>query len=402
LAAAKALEARWARLVDAADEAWEEVKTKDIGADVERTILAIVSKGENVLLIPDPAAFVEKLEKEVREARRKVGRARAALEAAHGEMVADAEKASAIAAQSPSSWVRDAATVRVPSGAETGRPPGELLARRARRDLEALVAEAENLAEQLADVVKNQAALAVQLADQTRRLAAKIAELQRASRLPRGLDAWSEKEFLAVDLPLPEDDGDLARSLERTLAAWAEADRLPPARDLLPQALVRSLIAPPRVLIPKADRFDVWPPRRPIQQISKDSGGEALTVAFILFCVMARVAAGGRRGEDRVTLALIDNPLGTANKFDFVDAQCRVAAAFSVQYIAASGIPDPQALERFERLITLTNPSQRRVKRESVDDPLPGRPVERVLFAREEVLEAGGAPRRTGGGADAP
>jgi hypothetical protein len=398
--AGKALLGRWQRLVEAAEDAWEALRGQDIGPDVERAILAIVTPDRNGRVVPDPAALVERIEKETKAMRKEAVARRGLLERAHADMLAEADKASAIASRSPSAWVRDASTLRGFGGA--GAPEAdararlEALAGRARRDLEALLAEAENLDAQLADLVKTQAAIALQLGEQTRRLAGRILDLERASTLPAGLAAWSGKQFLSIELPLPEDEGELARTLERGLAAWAEADRAPAARDLLPEALAHALSAPPRVLIPKADRFDVWSARRPIQQLSKDSGGEALTAAFILYCVMARVAAGGRRGDERVTLALIDNPLGTANKFDFVDAQCRVAAAFSVQYIAASGIPDPRAIERFERLVTLTNPTQSRVRRASVEDQDLGRPIEGALLARDDVLVAPGAPPRFG------
>jgi len=144
--------------------------------------------------------------------------------------------------------------------------------------------------------------------------------------------------------------------------------------------------------MPKADRFDRFR-RRPIQQLGKDSGGEALTAAFILFCVLARVVTSSR-AERRVSLALIDNPLGTANRFDFVEAQCRVAAAFGVQYVAASGITDVAAVERFERLITLTNPSQARVQVQGITDQDAGRPIQAVSAARGDVLTPSGAERR--------
>src|SRR5690606_35516233 len=138
--------------------------------------------------------------------------------------------------------------------------------------------------------------------------------------------------------------GELRARLSSLLGQWADRDAVPTVRDLLPDALAGSLSAPPRVWLPKADRFDRPLRRRPISQLAKDSGGEALTAAFILFCVLARVVSAGSRRGRRVSLALIDNPLGTANRFDFVEAQCAVAAAFGVQYVAATGITDPAAI----------------------------------------------------------
>ena len=69
-----------------------------------------------------------------------------------------------------------------------------------------------------------------------------------------------------------------------------------------------------------------------------------------------------------------------------------------MQYVAATGITDPAAIERFERLITLTNTGQDRVTAEQHQDRGIGQPIDAVLWARDSVLTAsGGVPRRWGG-----
>lgn len=90
------------------------------------------------------------------------------------------------------------------------------------------------------------------------------------------------------------------------------------------------------------------------------SGGELVTAAIILYCVMARLRAK-RRGADAVSLAkdsgflLLDNPVGKANLPDFLDLQIRIADIVGVQYICGTGINDIEALGAFPKVIRLRN-----------------------------------------------
>lgn len=402
--AARALATTWAKIVEDAREAWDTVRA--CAPELEPTARALVRNGESARAVLDPAGQAAKLGDEAVRRRREVLARRSALQDAERRWLGAAHEAIAEAERSTSEAVRRFATIRLPAGADTQTDPDaraeqrkRAVAERATQDLQQLDRELEDLDAQLADVAKNRATLAQQTGEQVRQLASRLRDLQRASRLPEGLGAWSGEEFLRVDLSVLADDAQLQAALEARLVVWADAETVPSPRDLLPDALSASLSGPPHVALPKADRFDRRPRRRPISQLAKDSGGEALTAAFILFCVIARVVSGGGRRERRVTLALIDNPLGTANRFDFVEAQCAVAAAFGVQYVAATGIADPAAVERFERLITLTNPGQERVNVERREDLGVGRPIEAALFAREAVLTpAAGAPRAWPGG----
>lgn len=391
----------WSRIVEDAREAWETVRA--CAPDLEPAIRAVVREGRNAQVILDPTRQAPKLAEAAKRHRRELAARRSAAQRAESAWLRAAAKAISDAERSPSAVVQRFATVRVPARPNDASPTSDdgeaerirAVALRASLDLAQLDREVEDLDAQLADVARTRDLLAQQLAEQVHRLAGRVRDLQRASVLPDGLGAWSGQEFLRVDLPLLTEPGELRARLSSLLGQWADRDAVPTVRDLLPDALAGSLSAPPRVWLPKADRFDRPLRRRPISQLAKDSGGEALTAAFILFCVLARVVSAGSRRGRRVSLALIDNPLGTANRFDFVEAQCAVAAAFGVQYVAATGITDPAAIERFERLITLTNRGQDRVSVEHQQDHGPGQPVEAVLWARDAVLTAsGGVPRQ--------
>jgi hypothetical protein len=385
--------------VKSARDAWEVVAGGPEAEGIVRAAVGIVTQDRNARAVTDPAKQVKALETDADDLRKQVQARRSAVERAHELWLAAAREANVAAETSPSAWVRAFVTLRHDEASQGADVRARILGLRARADLELIDRELEDLAAQLADVVETQRTLAQQLAQHALDLAQRIQGLQRASVLPLGLGSWSEQQFLQIDLPIIRDLPELTRVLEGALATWTGLPRPPTQRELIGEALASGLTGKPVVTMPKADRFDRFK-RRPIQQLGKDSGGEALTAAFILFCVLARVVTSGR-AERRVALALIDNPLGTANRFDFVEAQCRVAAAFGVQYVAASGITDLAAVERFERLITLTNPGQGRVEISGENDFTPGRPIQSASVARTDVLTPSGAQARRWAGDDA-
>lgn len=391
-----ALVKTWAQLVDDARDAWDTARAA--APDLEAAIRASVREDRNARMILDPAAQAPKLLVEAKACAKAINERMGQFLKAESDWLSAADRVILTATASTSETVRRFATVRLPAGDPANEGGEEMrhraVAMRAAADLELLDREVEDIVAQLADVERTLSTLAGQLADLVTRLAGRVRDLERASVLPEGLGAWSKQHFLSIDLPLLDAE-QLTLSLEKQLVTWADGEKVPSVRDLVPQALAAGLAGQPSVSMPKADRFDRWTRRRPIAQIGKDSGGEALTAAFILFCILARVVAGGSRREKRVTLALIDNPFGTANRFDFVEAQCVVAAAFGVQYLAATGISDHAVTERFERLITLSNPSQHRVEVKGNEDQGIGRPVDAVLWARDEVLLPAGGTGRT-------
>jgi hypothetical protein len=86
------------------------------------------------------------------------------------------------------------------------------------------------------------------------------------------------------------------------------------------------------------------------------SGGERLTAAVVLFCVVANIRAdrAGARDVDPGVL-IIDNPLGQASLESFVRLQLRIADLLGIQIIYTSAIKDPAVLALFENMIRLAN-----------------------------------------------
>ncbi len=395
--AARSLEKSWRDLVSEAGEAWQLLRLEDFGRDAA-AIEGIVRGDANCQVILDPASQLEPLRRELRKLRGAIQTRRNALAAGQQGRLQAAQEAVAAAEKSDADFVRRAAEIQVApgrEGAERDRARLVGLAERAEMDLRLLDDQLESLGAKLAALAKDQDMIATGLSDEVGKLHERLRDLERLSVLPAGLDAWSGKQFLKLDIPVAE-HATRVEALRRWIADRAARDPLPGPRELFPAALEASMLGEPSASIPKAHRFDEFR-RRPIQQLSKDSGGEGLTGAFILYCLLARVVTNRERraGARRVSLALLDNPTGKASKFDFVEAQCRVAAAFGIQYVAATGVADLSALERFERLITLRNPAQQRVIVDRVEDQADGRTLAAVLFARDEVLPLGVSPVRS-------
>jgi hypothetical protein len=107
--------------------------------------------------------------------------------------------------------------------------------------------------------------------------------------------------------------------------------------------------------------YNLRPFLHDIVKLKSFSGGEQVTAAIILYCIIVKLRSQ-RRGrvaslaEDSGFL-LLDNPLGKANLPDFVDLQISMADRMGVQYICGTGINDFDALAGFPKIIRLRNSS---------------------------------------------
>lgn len=102
-----------------------------------------------------------------------------------------------------------------------------------------------------------------------------------------------------------------------------------------------------RILKPKEGQADSY---MPIDRVTT-SGGEGLTTAILLYCVLAQLRAeetDNRKGASGGVL-ILDNPFAKANKTVFIQAQRQMAAAMGLQLIYATGLKDYNALGQFQR-----------------------------------------------------
>ncbi|MFC6660846.1 hypothetical protein [Deinococcus multiflagellatus] len=123
----------------------------------------------------------------------------------------------------------------------------------------------------------------------------------------------------------------------------------------LVQRAVRKLAQPIRVevLFPDVDA----PPRYlPITAMAKESGGERLTSAVLLYCTLARQRARERGLEVQATgTLLLDNPVGAASRVKLLQLQREMARAMSIQLIYATGVQDMEAVGTMPNVVQLRN-----------------------------------------------
>jgi hypothetical protein len=93
-----------------------------------------------------------------------------------------------------------------------------------------------------------------------------------------------------------------------------------------------------------------------IDKLRSFSRGEQLTAAILLYCTLARLRAQSRGGKlARTSVLILDNPLGTCSKPEFVELQRAMAAAHGVQLVYTTGIEDMEALARLPNRVRLRN-----------------------------------------------
>ncbi|MBZ9712470.1 coiled-coil domain-containing protein [Deinococcus multiflagellatus] len=174
------------------------------------------------------------------------------------------------------------------------------------------------------------------------------------STLPEGAGRLTGQRFLKITLP------DLPPQAERRARIGAllddiVLDRAETKGAELVQRAVRKLAQPIRVevLFPDVDA----PPRYlPITAMAKESGGERLTSAVLLYCTLARQRARERGLEVQATgTLLLDNPVGAASRVKLLQLQREMARAMSIQLIYATGVQDMEAVGTMPNVVQLRN-----------------------------------------------
>lgn len=142
--------------------------------------------------------------------------------------------------------------------------------------------------------------------------------------------------------------------IEELLDSIVKVGTIPNGTELLQQA-VRRLASPitVEILFP-----DPNVPLRyiPITKMAKESGGERLTSAVLLYCTLTQLRAIERtKHTDASTSLVLDNPLGTASRPIFLELQREVAKAMNIQLIYTTGIQDFEAIRTLPNIVQLRN-----------------------------------------------
>jgi len=232
------------------------------------------------------------------------------------------------------------------------------VARRADELAEGHHTRAAVLRADLAAIAEDQAILVTDLADQVRRALDLFKKAPSTSVMDRSLGEWGGKSFLTIGFDdISGQPAELARRVSAEVDAIVAKGSVPEGLATLKRAVHAAVPGgfKVRVLKPTADLHEE---RVPVSAMAKWSGGEKLTAAVVLYCVIARLRARNRSREllsDSSGALVLDNPLGKASFVGFLALQRRVASALGVQLLYTTAVRDLRAVGMFPNVIRCRN-----------------------------------------------
>jgi hypothetical protein len=223
----------------------------------------------------------------------------------------------------------------------------------------------------LAALDQDRANVVAAMAQRAQEAAALLRSAANLSTMPEGIGVWAGHHFLKITVPQKGDEAERKTHLRRLLEYWTGTQANVPAGAALAHACLLGSIGSVKgsgepqpsdaievqILKPEATPRVIY---YPIVMMKSFSGGELVTAAIQLYCILARVRAQ-RRGTDSAVLAkdagflLLDNPVGKANLPGFLDLQIQTADILGVQYVCGTGINDPDAIGAFPKVIRMRN-----------------------------------------------
>lgn len=226
-------------------------------------------------------------------------------------------------------------------------------------------------------------------------MCARLSRAETVSQLPAGLGDWEGHPFLRIKFSDPGGDPDQFRvrvgeAVDSMVARSSAVD----GAKLLKMAVRAAVPEGFRVTILKPSP-DLHATRVAVTELGQWSGGERLTAAVLLFCVVAAIRADRSGSRDASPGALIiDNPLGKASYRPFVALQRQIAERMGVQLLYTTGIKDMPAVGSFPNLVRCRNSRAGRFRYLRIEDRAGANgvgPDTRVLAAAR-VHRSGPAP----------
>ncbi|MDR1282124.1 MAG: hypothetical protein LBK99_15080, partial [Opitutaceae bacterium] len=205
----------------------------------------------------------------------------------------------------------------------------------------------------------------LKLMDECERNAASVLRATSARSVMSGnMGIWAGQQFLRITLPKKNDPGERRALLDKILSEWIDPQKTKPI-PIGAKLAYHCLVAIAGhgqidVKILKSE-YTLRLGHHDILKLKNFSGGEQVTAAIILYCIIVKLRAQRRARattllEDSGFL-LLDNPIGKANLPDFVEMQVDIASRMGVQYICGTGIDDFNALAGFPKIIRMRNTS---------------------------------------------
>lgn len=214
------------------------------------------------------------------------------------------------------------------------------------------------LADKIAAISADQQLLTTDLVGEVNIALRTLQDAERLSSLPSGLGEWSERSYLRIrfDRDILADGVELARRVDAYLSHIA-IHGVPDASALVQRAV--------HAAVPTGFKVSVLKPnpgfartRESVVAMGGWSGGEKLTAAVVLYCVLARLRArskGVLQLSNGVGALVLDNPVGTANLMDFVRAQRLVAKLLGIQLVYTTAVNDLGVVAEFDNVIRARN-----------------------------------------------
>jgi hypothetical protein len=232
-----------------------------------------------------------------------------------------------------------------------------------------LRAYAMTIENQLADLDRHRRIVIDHLTGKVKETVKLLERMQRRTRLPSGLDEWSDRPFLYLTHPkLPETTDELTGRVATVVdRICSEPSKTPTSGMELLYAAVSAAVGGPfnaSILKPHKRLTDE---RVDISEMSSFSGGQKVTAALVMFAALTRMRTEAHSSGQQTNAALpllLDNPIGKANQATLMEVQQRVADAFGLQLIYTTGLHDVGALASFRNIIRLDgreNPRSGRV-----------------------------------------
>ena len=232
-----------------------------------------------------------------------------------------------------------------------------------------LHAYALTIENQLADLDRHRRIVIDHLTGKAKEAVKLLERMQRRTRLPAGLDEWSDRPFLQLTHPrLPETTSELSGRVATVVdRICEEAAKTPTSGMGLLYAAVSAAVGGPfhaSILKPHKRLTDE---RVDISEMASFSGGQKVTAALVMFAALTRMRTEAHSSGQHTNAALpllLDNPIGKANQATLMEVQQRVADTFGLQLIYTTGLNDVGALASFKNIVRLDgreNPRSGRV-----------------------------------------
>lgn len=232
-----------------------------------------------------------------------------------------------------------------------------------------LHAYALTIENQLADLERHRRIVIDHLAGKVKETVKLLERMQRRTRLPAGLDEWSDRPFLQLIHPrLPETTTELSGRVATVVDQICDEPSKTPTSgmDLLYAAVSAAVGGPFHASILKPHKR-LTDERVDISEMASFSGGQKVTAALVMFAALTRMRTEAHSSGQQSNAALpllLDNPIGKANQATLMEVQQRVADAFGLQLVYTTGLHDVGALASFKNIVRLDgreNPRSGRV-----------------------------------------